>query len=105
MFGSSLIAAEIQHSLRALAAFPSIPGTGGCPCVGKAAFRIDVSGRFARVRELPAADGQTIVCPHCKKTFVGELLSRGSRHEGFKCPHCRLFVPVERANAGAAAQR
>jgi phage FluMu protein Com len=51
-----------------------------------------------RVTELPAADRQTIVCPHCKKTFVGELLAGGSRHEGFKCPHCRLFVPIQRAN-------
>jgi len=41
---------------------------------------------------------QAIVCPHCKKTFDGQLLAEGSRHEGFKCPHCRLFVPAERAN-------
>jgi DNA-directed RNA polymerase subunit RPC12/RpoP len=40
---------------------------------------------------------QVIVCPHCKKPFDGELMAEGSRHEGFKCPHCRLFVPVERA--------
>ena len=39
-----------------------------------------------------------IVCPHCKKSFAGELLAEGSRHEGFKCPHCRLFVPAGRAN-------
>jgi DNA-directed RNA polymerase subunit RPC12/RpoP len=45
-----------------------------------------------------AGQEQEILCPHCKKTFVGELLAEGSRHEGFKCPHCRLFVPVERAN-------
>jgi phage FluMu protein Com len=53
------------------------------------------------VTELPAADRQTIVCPHCKKTFTGELLAGGSRHQGFKCPHCRLFVPVERADGAA----
>jgi phage FluMu protein Com len=40
-----------------------------------------------------------IVCPHCNKPFDGELLAEGSRHEGFKCPHCRLFVPAERANS------
>jgi hypothetical protein len=62
------------------------------------AVGLDVSASFARVTDLPAADRQTIVCPHCKKTFVGELLAGGSRHEGFKCPHCRLFVPIERAN-------
>ncbi|MEP6909386.1 MAG: hypothetical protein ABI896_03010 [Actinomycetota bacterium] len=39
-----------------------------------------------------------IVCPHCKKPFQGELLGgRDERHQGFKCPHCRLFVPYERA--------
>ena len=52
----------------------------------------------------PAAAERTIICPHCKKPFAGELLSRGSRHEGFKCPHCRLFVPVARANGNGSAQ-
>ena len=38
-----------------------------------------------------------VVCPHCKKQFEGELLGgRDERHRGFKCPHCRLFVPYER---------
>jgi predicted amidophosphoribosyltransferase len=46
---------------------------------------------------------QATICPHCKKPFDGELLAEGSRHEGFKCPHCRLFVPVERANADDGA--
>jgi hypothetical protein len=44
-----------------------------------------------------------IVCPHCKKAFDGELLAEGSRHEGFKCPHCRLFVPAERASGDGGA--
>jgi DNA-directed RNA polymerase subunit RPC12/RpoP len=40
------------------------------------------------------------VCPHCGKTFEGELLTADSspRARGFKCPHCKLFVPYERAN-------
>jgi DNA-directed RNA polymerase subunit RPC12/RpoP len=46
---------------------------------------------------------QAAVCPHCKKPFDGELLAEGSRHEGFKCPHCRLFVPAERANGADGA--
>ena len=50
--------------------------------------------RMADVR----AASHEIVCPHCKKPFSGELLAGGSRHEGFKCPHCNLFVPAERAN-------
>jgi len=41
---------------------------------------------------------EATVCPHCKKPFDGELLAEGSRHEGFKCPNCRLFVPAQRAN-------
>ena len=40
-----------------------------------------------------------VVCPHCGKTFESELLSGSSeRHQGFKCPHCRLFVAYERAD-------
>ena len=39
-----------------------------------------------------------IVCPHCKKTFSAELMDgAAARYRGFKCPHCRLFVPAERA--------
>jgi DNA-directed RNA polymerase subunit RPC12/RpoP len=39
-----------------------------------------------------------VVCPHCKKKFRGELLGgKDERHRGFKCPHCRLYVPYERA--------
>jgi transposase-like protein len=62
-----------------------------------------LSATFVRVSE-PAARAFEIVCPHCKKTFEGQLLSGGSRHEGFKCPHCRLFVPIERANGDGPAR-
>jgi DNA-directed RNA polymerase subunit RPC12/RpoP len=38
-----------------------------------------------------------IVCPHCKKTFNAELIEgEAERYRGFKCPHCRLFVPAAR---------
>jgi DNA-directed RNA polymerase subunit RPC12/RpoP len=47
-----------------------------------------------------------VVCPHCKKTFAGELLGsaperrRGAeRYRGFKCPHCKLFVPASRTTS------
>jgi DNA-directed RNA polymerase subunit RPC12/RpoP len=46
------------------------------------------------------AEAQHVVCPHCGKTFEPELLtSSASAHapEGYKCPHCRLFVPAGRA--------
>jgi DNA-directed RNA polymerase subunit RPC12/RpoP len=40
------------------------------------------------------------VCPHCHKEFTAELLEGSSeRHRGFKCPHCKLFVPHERAQS------
>jgi transposase len=51
----------------------------------------------------PAAQAQEIVCPHCGKPFEGDLLSVGTRHEGFKCPHCQLVVPVDRVAAGGGA--
>ncbi len=49
--------------------------------------------------ELPAQEGpQQVVCPHCKKTFTAELIAgQTERHRGFKCPHCKLFVPADRA--------
>jgi DNA-directed RNA polymerase subunit RPC12/RpoP len=38
-----------------------------------------------------------VVCPHCSKQFEATLLSGDSdRHQGFKCPHCRLFVAYAR---------
>jgi transposase-like protein len=43
-----------------------------------------------------------VKCPHCKKTFRGELLGANER-QGFKCPHCRLFVPYERAEIDESA--
>ncbi len=39
-----------------------------------------------------------IACPHCHKTFRPRLLAGGpERHRGYKCPHCKLFVPESRA--------
>jgi DNA-directed RNA polymerase subunit RPC12/RpoP len=44
-----------------------------------------------------AATTYNVVCPHCRKEFRSELLSGGAeRYKGFKCPHCRLFVSLER---------
>jgi DNA-directed RNA polymerase subunit RPC12/RpoP len=38
-----------------------------------------------------------VVCPHCNKPFSPDLLGGDTeRYRGFKCPHCRLFVPAER---------
>lgn len=40
-----------------------------------------------------------VECPHCHKTFAGEPIEggRAARYLGFKCPHCKLFVPLDRA--------
>ena len=45
-----------------------------------------------------------VVCPHCRKSFREELLTGpAQRYRGFKCPHCRLFVPFERVAEQDAA--
>ena len=51
---------------------------------------------MAREKEEPKIDRP---CPHCGKEFEPELMTSVSAHapEGFKCPHCRLFVPADRA--------
>jgi DNA-directed RNA polymerase subunit RPC12/RpoP len=51
------------------------------------------------VAEAAAQSFQPVVCPHCGKEFEAELLvgSDAPKSRGFKCPHCRLFVPAERA--------
>ena len=42
--------------------------------------------------------GFVITCPHCKREFSAEPMEGAAeRYRGFKCPHCRLFVPYERA--------
>jgi DNA-directed RNA polymerase subunit RPC12/RpoP len=47
-----------------------------------------------------------VICPHCGKQFQGELLIASSAPgpRGFKCPHCRLFVPLERAREPERAE-
>jgi hypothetical protein len=46
-----------------------------------------------------------VVCPHCGKSFREELLTGpAERYHGFKCPHCRLFVPFERVADQDAAE-
>jgi phage FluMu protein Com len=44
-----------------------------------------------------------VTCPHCARMFVGRLLAgSAARYRGFKCPHCKLFVPYERVDELAA---
>jgi DNA-directed RNA polymerase subunit RPC12/RpoP len=51
------------------------------------------------VSELSAAgEPYDVVCPHCHKQFEAELIDgAAARYRGFKCPHCKLFVPLARA--------
>ena len=42
-----------------------------------------------------------VVCPHCSRRFRAMLLSgSAARYQGFKCPKCKLFVPLERGTPG-----
>ncbi|MBD0338298.1 MAG: hypothetical protein ICV67_03325 [Thermoleophilia bacterium] len=36
-----------------------------------------------------------LTCPHCHKEFSAEQIGAGAQR-GFKCPHCKLFVPLDR---------
>lgn len=46
-----------------------------------------------------------VTCPHCGRAFKAERLDNASgRPGGFKCAHCRLFVPVERADVVGEAE-
>ena len=41
------------------------------------------------------ASQQQLTCPHCHKEFSAEQIGAGAQR-GFKCPHCKLFVPLDR---------
>ena len=44
------------------------------------------------------ASGYEVECPHCQKHFKEPLIEGSAqRYRGFKCPHCKLFVPLQRA--------
>ena len=46
------------------------------------------------------ASGLDVECPHCHKHFTAELMEgTAARYRGFKCPHCRLFVPARHGEA------
>jgi DNA-directed RNA polymerase subunit RPC12/RpoP len=46
----------------------------------------------------PQTSESEVTCPHCKKTFTATMIAGAAeRYRGFKCPHCKLFVPAARA--------
>jgi hypothetical protein len=50
-------------------------------------------------------DDHEITCPHCRKRFHGALIEgRAARYAGFKCPYCKLFVPLERVEERGPAR-
>jgi len=50
------------------------------------------------VSETPPPTGFEVECPHCRKTFsAAPIEGSAARYRGFKCPHCKLFVPYQRA--------
>jgi len=51
-------------------------------------------------------DPVEVVCPHCKRSFTGRLIAGAAeRYRGFKCPHCKLFVPYTRADHAGTVGR
>ena len=45
---------------------------------------------------------RVVTCAHCKKSFTPRVVAENTRHAGYKCPHCKLYMPVARAVAAAA---
>jgi DNA-directed RNA polymerase subunit RPC12/RpoP len=44
-----------------------------------------------------------VICVHCGKSFRAEVLGPETGQAGVKCPHCRLFMPLERTERPDAA--
>jgi hypothetical protein len=86
VFGSA--AAETSATVR--------PATLDCATIARVGDRPPC---YRRVVADDPVQGRVyeVLCPHCSKSFRKELLTGpAERYHGFKCPHCRLFVPFER---------
>jgi DNA-directed RNA polymerase subunit RPC12/RpoP len=44
----------------------------------------------------PGESTYDLTCVHCKKSFRADVLGSNTELAGVKCPHCRLFMPLER---------
>jgi len=54
----------------------------------------------------PGTASYRVECPHCHKTFTAEVIEgAAARYRGFKCPHCKLFVPAARGEEDRALSR
>ena len=57
-----------------------------------------MTGTCLRVSGVRQAESFDVECPHCRKGFAAEPMEgSAARYRGFKCPHCKLFVPYQRA--------
>jgi hypothetical protein len=68
--------------------------------------RTTPAGYIVAVNGVTREHSYDVECPHCHKTFAGEPIDggRAARYLGFKCPHCRLFVPLQRATDRALSR-
>ncbi len=64
------------------------------------------TGYIRRVSGVRQVESFDVECPHCHKGFAGEPIKggRAARYRGFKCPHCKLFVPLQRATDGGLSR-
>jgi phage FluMu protein Com len=44
---------------------------------------------------------QDVTCVHCGKPFHASMLAPNTGQAGFKCPHCKLFMPLVRVESDA----
>ena len=43
-----------------------------------------------------------VTCLHCRKQFRPKILAPKSEHAGLKCPHCKLYMPLDRVDSAAS---
>ena len=69
-------------------------------------MRTSRAGYDSSVSGVTGEQSFEVECPHCHKGFAAEAIEggRAARYRGFKCPHCKLFVSLQRA-AGAGEPR
>jgi hypothetical protein len=92
--GRSWLKLQLQHIL------PKPSGVGQARRAVHQAGGSDTFASLAAMADRPVDAAYEVVCPHCGKTFEGELLTAASTpiSRGFKCSHCKLFVPFERTS-------
>ena len=88
---------ELSHPFP-LAALPNVTFTSSEHAWPADAGRASPLCYVGPVADVQPTTTYSLLCPHCQRRFVAELIEGPSeRHRGFKCPHCKLFVPLERA--------